>query len=212
MRLLQNATFRNLWAASTISNFGTMFGALTLTALIYLDASPAQMGILAAMASVPVLLLALAAGVWVDRLPRVPVMVAADLGRFAVLMTVPVAAFAGRLEMEQLYVVAFVSGCLGVIYHLAFRSVLPEIVPRERLVEANANLSMSESVAAGASPAMGGGIAQTVGAPVAVLVDAVTFLLSGLLIGRIPTPANGDRPQRRSALAEAIEGIRVVTR
>ncbi|MEX2159017.1 MAG: MFS transporter [Dehalococcoidia bacterium] len=212
MRLIQNSTFRNLWAASTISNFGTMFGALTLTALIYLDASPAQMGILAAMASVPVLLLALAAGVWVDRLPRVPVLVAADLGRFAVLLTIPVAAFAGRLQMEQLYAVAFVSGCLGVIYHVAFRAVLPEIVPRAGLVEANANLTMSESFAAGASPAMGGGIAQSVGAPVAVLVDAVTFLISALLIRRIPTPANSDRPQRRSALAEAIEGIRVVTR
>ncbi len=210
MRLLHNKTFRSLWAANTISNFGTMFGALTLTALIYLDASPAQMGILAAMTSVPVLLFALAAGVWVDRLPRVPVMVAGDLGRFAVLMTVPVAAFAGSLHMEQLYVVAFASGCLRVVFDLAFRSGLPELVPRQRLVEANASLSMSESLAGAASPAIGGGIAQSIGAPVAVLVDAVTFLFSGVFISRIPTPAKGERRQRRSALAEAVEGIRAV--
>jgi predicted MFS family arabinose efflux permease len=212
MRLLHNPTFRNLWAANTISSFGTMFGALMLTALIYLHASPAQMGILAAVTSVPVLLFALAAGVWVDRLQRVPVMVAADLGRFAVLMTVPLAAFAGKLHMEQLYLVAFVSGCLRVVFDLAFRSVLPELVPREHLVEANATLSMSESIAGGASPALGGGIAQSIGAPVAVLVDAVTFLVSGVFISRIPRPANGERPLRRSALAEAVEGIRAVTR
>ena len=95
MNLLHNRTFRNLWAASTISKFGTMFGALSLTALTFLDASPEEMGLLTAAASTPVLVFALVAGVWVDRLPRIPVMVIADLGRFAILMTVPVAALVG---------------------------------------------------------------------------------------------------------------------
>lgn len=210
MRLLHNSTFRNLWAANTISSFGTMFGALSLTALIYLDASPAEMGLLAAATSTPVLLFALAAGVWVDRLPRVPVMVIADLGRFAILMTVPLAALVGNLHIEQLYLVSFITGCLTVMFHLAFRSALPVLVPRDRLIDANSALGMSESVASTASPAIGGGIAQSVGGPVAVLVDATTFLLSGLFISRIPSPAIGERPPRRSALAEALEGFRAV--
>ncbi|MEX1255104.1 MAG: MFS transporter [Dehalococcoidia bacterium] len=210
MRILHNPTFRNLWAANTISSFGTLFGALSLTALIYLDASPAEMGVLAAATSMPVLLFALVAGVWVDRLPRVPVMVAADLGRFAALMTVPVAAAAGHLRIEQIYAVSFVAGCLNVMFNLAFRSVLPVLVPRDRVVDANSTLGMSESVAASASPAIGGGIAQGVGGPVAVLIDATTFLISGLLVSRIGSPAGGERPKRRSALAEAFEGLRAV--
>ncbi len=211
MNLLHNQTFLKLWAANTISNFGTMFGALSLTALIYLDATPAQMGILAAATSVPVLLFALAAGVWVDRLPRIPVMVIADLGRFAVLMTVPIAALAGSLRIEQLYVVSFITGCLTVMFSVAFRSVLPVLVSRDRLIDANSSLGMSESVTATASPAIGGGIVQSVGGPVAVFVDAITFLLSGLFLRRIPSPASNERPQRRSVLTEASEGFRAVT-
>ncbi|MCH7812348.1 MAG: MFS transporter [Chloroflexi bacterium] len=211
MNLLHNRTFRNLWAASTISKFGTMFGALSLTALIYLDASPAEMGLLTAAASSPVLIFALVAGVWVDRLPRVPVMVIADLGRFAILMTVPIAALVGSLHIEQLYVVSFVAGTLSVLFDLAFRSTLPILVPRDRLIDANSALRMSESVAATASPAIGGAVVQSLGGPVAVLADAVTYLLSGLFISRTPSPASNDRPQRRSALAEALEGFRFVT-
>ncbi len=211
MNLLHNPTFLKLWVANTISNFGTMFGALSLTALIYLDATPAEMGILAAATSVPVLLFALAAGVWVDRLPRVPVMVTADLGRFAVLMTVPIAALAGSLRIEQLYAVSFITGCLTVMFNVAFRSVLPVLVPRDRLIDANSSLGMSESVTSTVSPAIGGGIVQSVGGPVAVFVDAITFLLSGLFLRRIPSPASNKRPQRRSALTEASEGFRAVT-
>ena len=211
MNLLHYRTFRNLWAANTISKFGAMFGALSLTALIYLDASPAEMGLLTAAASSPVLIFALAAGVWVDRLPRVPVMVIADLGRFAILMTVPIAALAGSLHIEQLYAVSFVAGTLSVLFDLAFRSALPVLVPRDRLIDANSALRMSESVAASASPAIGGGVVQSLGGPVAVLADAVTYLLSGLFISRTSSPTSTDRQQRRSTLAEALEGFRFVT-
>lgn len=147
MRLLDLPDLRALWLASTISSVGTMFGALSLTALIYLDASPAELGVLAAASSTPVFLIALAAGVWVDRLPRVPVMVVCDLGRVVALMTVPATAFAGNLHMDQLYAVAFVVGCLNVVFDVAFRSALPLFVPRDRLVDANSTIGMSESVA-----------------------------------------------------------------
>lgn len=211
MTLPGNRTFRYLWAANTASTFGTMFGALSLTALIYLDASPTEMGFLTATASLPVLLFALAAGVWIDRLPRAPIMVFADVGRFAVLMTVPLAALLGDLHMQQLYAVSFVTGCLNVLFDVAFRSALPALVPGERLVDANSALAMSESVSSTVSPAAGGAITQTVGAPVAVFLDAATFLLSGLLISRMPSMPRAARTRRRSAAVEAVEGFRTIT-
>jgi hypothetical protein len=211
MRLLRNPTFRNLWAASTISQFGTMFGALSLTAILYLDASPTEIGWLTAAASTPVLLFSVAAGVWVDRVPRVPLMVSADLGRFAALLTVPAAALAGALRVEQLYAVAFAVGALNVTFDLAFRSALPSIVNRDEIIDANRALGMSESVAASAAPAAGGGIAQTLGGPSAVFIDAVTYLASAVFIGRVPIVGGPPRPMRRSITAEAFEGVRAVT-
>lgn len=211
MKLPGNRTFRNLWAANTASTFGTMFGALSLTALIYLDASPTEMGFLTATTSLPALLFALAASVWIDRLWRVPIMVFADVGRFVVLMTVPLAALLGDLHMQQLYAVSFVTGCLNVLFDVAFRSALPALVAGERLVDANSALAMSESVSSTVSPAAGGAIAQTAGAPVAVFIDAVTFLLSGLLISRMPSMPRAARTGRRSAVVEAVEGFRTVS-
>ncbi|MEX0750654.1 MAG: MFS transporter, partial [Dehalococcoidia bacterium] len=206
--LWKRGPFRNLWAASTVSHFGTTFGALSLTALVYLDASPRQMGVLAASSSVPVLLVAILAGVWVDRLPRIPVMIFADAGRFAALISVPVVAVSGELRVEQLYAVAFVTGCLGVAFSVAFSSTVPDVVPKERLVDANSALGMSDSVAASAGPAIGGGIVQAATAPVAMLVDALTFLVSGVFLARVRIPATRPAVKRRSAVVEALEGFR----
>jgi predicted MFS family arabinose efflux permease len=210
MKLPGDRAFHTLWAANTASTFGTMFGALSLTALIYLDASATEMGFLTATTSLPVLFFALAAGVWIDRLPRVPIMVFADIGRFAVLMTVPLAALLGDLHMQQLCVVSFVTGCLNVLFDVAFRSALPALVPGERLVDANSALAMSESISSTVSPAAGGAIAQTAGAPVAVFLDAATFLLSGMLISGMPGTPVAPRTRRRTGVVEAVEGLRTV--
>jgi MFS family permease len=99
---LRPTDFTKLWCATSISHLGSMFGALLFTALIFLEATPAQMGLLAALSGLPVLLFATVAGVWTDRLSRRRLMVAADFGRAALLMTVPAAAIAGWLRMEQL--------------------------------------------------------------------------------------------------------------
>lgn len=211
MGLLRDRNFRNLWAANAISNFGTMFGALSLTAILYLHASPAELGWLTAAASAPVLLFAVAAGVWIDRLPRVPMMIVADVGRFVALISVPAAAVAGMLTVEQLYAVVFIAGSLHVIFELAFRSALPAFVARDDLIEANSALGISDAVSASAAPAIGGGVAQGVGAPVAVLADAITFLLSALFLSRLPTPVPVSSTPRRSAVTEAREGLRTVT-
>ena len=224
-QLRRNREFAALWASTAISHLGTMFEALSLTALLFLDATPAQMGVLAAATTAPALVVALLAGVWVDRLPRRPVLVAADFGRFALLLTVPVAALVDRLSMEQVYVVAFGAGCLEVMFDLAYRSLLPSIVPDGQLVDANAGLRMGESVAGSVGPTIGGGIVQAAGAPVAVLIDAFTFVASGLLLGLVRERATGPmvpgvavplvpqvKTQGIGVLKEALEGVRTATR
>jgi MFS family permease len=213
VKLTKNTDFLKLWAGQTISSFGTMFGALALTALVYLDATPAEMGLLAAAQGLPVLLLALFAGVWVDRLRRRPIMIAADLGRAALLVTVPAAALFDALRIEQLYVVAFAVGLLDLGFDIAYRSYLPSLVGREEILASNARLQASEAVAESASPAIGGGIVQVAGGPVAVLVDAVTFVSSAAFVGSIkhtePTP---DPAGRRQVALDLTEGLAAVWR
>jgi predicted MFS family arabinose efflux permease len=184
-----------------------MFGALGLTALVFLDATPGQMGVLAMAQGLPALLFALVAGVMVDRLPRRPVLIVADFGRFAALLTVPAAALLDALTIEQLYLVAFVVGALDLAFNVAYRSYLPALVSREQLLDANARLSATESIAESGSAA-GGFIVQFASGPIAVLVDAFTFLTSGLLVRRIRRPEPPVPPQPdASVLREAREGI-----
>jgi MFS family permease len=213
--LWRDPDFLKLWAGQTVSALGTMFGALSLTALVYLHATPAQMGLLAAAGGIPVLLFSLFAGVWVDRVPRQGLMVAADLGRFGLLLTVPAAAAIGELRVEQLYAVAFGVSVLQLGFDLAYRAYLPTLVDRHRLFEANSRLQASEAVTEVGSPAIGGGLVQALGGPAAVLVDAITFLCSAVSVALIRKRER--RPPRRPAqregvVAEVREGLAVVWR
>ena len=208
----RNPDFLKLWTAQTVSYFGSMFGALGLTALVFLDATPGQMGVLAMAQGLPVLLFALLAGVYIDRLPRRPVLIAADIGRFAVLLTIPAAAALDALDMRQLYAVAFVVGTLQLAFSIAYRSYLPALVSRQHLLTANARLAATESVAESGSPALGGFVVQVAGAPVAVLLDSLTFLWSGLLVAAIRRPEPPRGQAQRSVAAEAREGISAVRR
>ncbi len=155
--LWRHAGFLTLWAGQTVSLFGSRITllALPLTAVLALHASAAQMGLLAAAGSAPWLIVGLPAGVWVDRLRRRPLMVAADLGRALLLFSVPLAAWLGRLHLEQLYLVQFLVGVLAVVFDVAYQSWLPSLVPSEHLVEGNSKLEMSDSVAQIAGPGMG---------------------------------------------------------
>jgi predicted MFS family arabinose efflux permease len=200
--LTANSDFMKLWAGQTVSAFGTMFGALGLTALLYLHATPGQMGLLAASEGVPVLLFALFAGVWVDRLRRRPIMIASDLGRFLLLASVPVAAALDSLRLELVYGVAFGTALLALAFNLSYRSYLPSVVEGDEILEANSKLAASESVAEVGSPAVGGGIVQTFGGPAAVFVDALTFLVSAISVGLIRKP----EPQIRNSTAGSVLG------
>jgi MFS family permease len=208
----KNPDFVALWAATSISQLGTQLGALTFTAVVYLHASPPQMGVLFAATTAPALLVALLAGVWVDRLPYRSVMLCADFGRFLLLLSVPAAALSDSLRIEQLYVVGFAAGCLEVLFSLADRSILPAVVSTEQLVDANARLRVSEAVAESVSPTLGGAVVQAASAPLAVLLDALSFLGSGLVLLRLRMRPMQLPATTRPVLREALDGLRTATR
>lgn len=137
-----------------------------------------DMGLLAAASNLPVLLLALHVGVWVDRLPRRPIRVATNLGRGVLLGLVPLAAASGWLRMEVLWGIAFAVGVLAVVFDIAVTSYVPSLVPRGRLVDANATLQASSAAAWVVGPGAGGRLVQAIGAPCALLADAVSLAVT----------------------------------
>jgi MFS family permease len=212
--LWRHPDFLHLWAAQTISWFGTQISmlAIPLTAAVTLQATPFQMGLLAAAERAPYLLISLFAGVWVDRWRRRPILISTDLGRAALLAFVPAAAFLGVLRFELLLAVALAAGTLAVLFEVAHLSFLPSVVEREQLVEANSKVQATESVSQIAGPGLGGVLVGLVGAPFAVAIDACSFLLSALFITRIrtPEPAPTATAPRRDVWREIGEGMRFV--
>ncbi len=177
-----------LWAGQTISEFGTWLGALSLLAILNLDATPAQMGTLETLKAAPAIIIGLFAGVWVDRLRRRPLLIAADLGRALMLGSVVLLAFLGGLHMTWLYVVAFLVGGLAVLFDVAYHAYIPALVQRQNLVEANGKLATSASLAEIASPGIGGVLVQVLSAPLTLLLDAISFVVSALVLGAIRQP------------------------
>jgi MFS family permease len=212
--LWRHSDFLKLWAGQTISLFGSQFSllAVPLAAAIALEATPAQMGILAAASQAPYLLLGLVAGVWVDRRPRRPIMVAAELGRALVIGSIPLAWLLGALTVEYLYVVTFVVGILAVFFDVAYQSFLPSLVDPERLIEGNSKLELSRSAAQITGPGLAGAVVQLVTAPVAILADAFSFLASALFLGLIRTRESPPTPPTRSRglWGEIREGLGLV--
>jgi MFS family permease len=212
--LWRHASFIKLWSGQTISQFGSHIGggALRLTAIQILGATPFQLGLLTAAQLAPALLLGLLAGVWVDRLRRRPILIAADLGRGLLLLSVPLAFALGVLRVEQLYVVAGLAGALSLFFDVAYGAFLPSLIGRERLVEGNSKLSASDSIAEIAGPPAGGLLVQVLSAPLAILFDALSFLASALAIWSIRThePAPGAPSAAPNIRREMIEGLRAV--
>ncbi len=136
-------------------------------------------------------------GAWVDRRRRRTVLMLADWGRAVLVLLVPVAALLGLLRIELLYFVAFGMGTLGMFFDVAYRSILPSLIDRKQLVEANSKLEVSASAAEIAGPGIGGALVQLVTAPIARVVDAVTFAVSALFLQFIhasePDPVHSDQ-------------------
>lgn len=210
--LWRDGGFLRLWAANGISQLGTQVTllALPLTALYVLGAGALGVSLLRAFAVLPFLLFSLPAGVWVDRLRRRPLMIAADIGRAVAIASIPVAYWLGHLTMAQLYLVAGIHGLLSVVFDVSYLSFLPTLVGREHLGEANAKLLGTQALAQLAGPTLAGGLVSAVGAAVAVLADAVSFVVSGAFVtairGREPRP----EPTGTHARTELVEGLRYV--
>lgn len=182
--LLRDATYRRLWTSILISSFGgqvTML-ALPLTAAVLLHATPSQMGVLTAMELAPFVLLSLPAGVWLDRVRKLPVYVVGEGLIALVLASVPLVWYLGWLSMPFMYGVAFAIGCVFVSAGTAAQIVLTQVVPRERLVEAHAKNALASSAAEVAGPGVAGVLIKLVGAPLALLADALLLLASVLIL------------------------------
>jgi MFS family permease len=206
-----------LFAAATVSNFGSMITTLAvpLLAIRELHASPAELGALRTLGLVPGIAFGLAAGAWIDRLRKRPALVRSDLALGALYAVTGLAGALGALRIEHLYAVALAAGALGFLFHVARDAYLPGLVGPSQLVAANARLRGGKAATEGAGFAAGGWLVQLLGAPVALLVDACTFFASAALLGRIrrpePAPAPRDAehgPGARQALRELAAGVR----
>ena len=217
--LRRHGDYRRLWTAATISLFGTQISliALPFIAAVLLHAEPFEVALLGTVEFLPFLLFTLPAGAWVDRLPRRLILVAGDLGRALSLLTIPIAWQLGELTMAQLYIVGFVNGFLTVFFDVADQSFLPAILEPDELVEGNAKLQVSASAAQVLGQPVGGGIVGLLTAPIAVAVDAASYVVSGGLIfsirkrepARTPNASSDGTPS--GIRHEIAEGLRYVT-
>ncbi len=195
--LWHHLDFRRLWIGETVSQFGSAVSviAIPLVAILVLDASTFEVGLVATFESLAFLVVGLPAGAWVDRMRFRSVLIVNDVLRAVAMGSIPVAMAFDVLTMYQLYVVALGVGVCTVFFDVAYQSYLPALVDRTALVEGNAKLQASESVSHIAAPALAGGLIQVLTAPYAVLVDAFSFLWSAAWVRAIETRV--PRPERK---------------
>jgi MFS family permease len=210
--LLRELQFRRFWIGQTVSLFGDQVTliALPLAAVLVLDAGPAQMGYLVAAELGPALLFSLHAGAWVDRRGlRRQTMIATDLGRAALIATIPLAYALDALTMEHLYVVGFLVGTLAVVFQVASASLFSTLVRRDQYVEASSLYYGSRAFSFVAGPTVGGVLVQAFKAPFALIVDSVSYLVSAAFLASIePREAETEEAERGHVLA----GLRYIRR
>jgi len=209
--LRENPPFRTFFAGQAVSLLGDQISliALPLVAVLVLDASPAEMGYLTTAALLPNLL-SLHVGAWVDkRGRRRRAMIAADLGRAALIASVPVAYWLGELTMEQLYVVGFLTGFLSVLFSVSYGVLFVALVPRERFVDANSLTHGARALSGVAGPSIGGLLVQLLTAPAALVADACSFVVSALALARISPEEPPVEPAEHGHL---VAGARFIAR
>ena len=212
--LWTNRAFVRVWSAATISVFGTLITrvALPFAAIIVLGSGAVEVAVLRGLELGAMLLVGLVAGAWVDRLRRRPVLIWADLGRAALLASIPVAYVLGALTFWHLLIVSGLAAVLTSFFDAADTAYLPTIVERERLLEANSTLAASMSAAEFVGFGLSGFLVQVLSAPIAILIDAVTYIVSALLLAtiRVPEPPPPPVEDRESVLSEIRVGLRLV--
>src|SRR5919201_1890704 len=214
--LWRHQDFLKLLTGQTVSQLGSVVTrtAVPLVGLLVLGAGPWELAVLVIVSSMGILLVGLIAGAWVDRLRRRPLLIWDDVIRAALLFSIPLAYALGALRIEQLYLVMFLEACLGALFDAAYPAYVPTLIGRDRLVEGNSKLATSSSIAEIGGPGFPGGLVQLVSAPFAILVDAVSFVISALSLAMIATP-EPPRPARETPTRlahEIAEGLRIVRR
>jgi MFS family permease len=207
--LFRHPNFLRLWTAATVSLFGTSVTqiAIPFIAAVLLNASAGEVGLLTTIDFLPFLLFTLPAGVWVDRFPKKRILVFGDLGRALMLSTIPIAYALGALTIWQLYIVGFVNGVMTVFFDVADQSYLPTILGREELVEGNSKLQLSQSSAQILGQPFGGGVVAILSAPIAIIIDAISYVGSaGLILSIRERTASSAVAGRVGAAAAATAG------
>jgi MFS family permease len=214
--LWRHSDFLKLWSAETVSQFGTQISllALPLVAIDVLHVSAFKVAALTTVEFLPFLLVSLPAGVWVDRLPRRPILIAGDLARAGLLASIPIAYWMDVLTIWQLYGVGFLFGIATVFFDVAYQSYLPSLVERRQIPDGNAKLEISRSSAQLGGPGLAGLLVGWLRAPAAILFDAVSFLGSALFILSIrkTEASQAERAPRRKMRTELREGLSYVLR
>ncbi|GLV53403.1 MFS transporter [Dictyobacter sp. S3.2.2.5] len=211
--LWRHSNFLKLWIGQTISSFGSAITALALplTAIVILHATSDQMGILRAALSLPALL-SLFFGVWVDRMRRRMLLILADTGRLLLLSSIPLIAWLGLLRIEYLYMIGLLIGVLTLLFDLSITSFLPSLVTREQLMDGNSKTQQSDALIAIVGPGAAGALIGLLTAPIAIVIDAISYLASviSLLLIHAPEEELQCRPVRRSIWLEIGEGIQAL--
>lgn len=214
--LWRHADFLKLWGGQTISLLGDQVSLLALpfTAVVFLKANAFQMGMLTAAGSVPAFLFALLAGVWIDRFQRRPILMIADLGRFLLLCFIPLLFVLGFLRVELLYILAFGIGALAIFFNVAYPSYIPSLLTPQLLVEGNSKLELSRSIVTTLGPAFAGLLLQIFTAPIAIIVDACSFLCSVASLAWIRTSeTQRQKETTHNNIAQAMkEGLRFLAK
>jgi MFS family permease len=204
------SSFRRFWAAAAISSIGSAVTAVAMPVLVVqvLGATPFEVGVVNAAQFVPYAVLGLIAGVYVDRWRRKPILVWASVGRALSLGAVPVLGIIGVLQIWMLVIALLLFGAFSVFGFAATQSLLPRLVPRAGLVAANARLDQADAAAATLGPAIGGGLVGLLGAPVAIAVDAISYLVDGALNASVRVDEPRPDSRTRNLRAEICEGLR----
>ena len=213
--LWHNGDFLLLWGAQSVSELGSQVTglALPLAAIFVVHASTFEVAALNVVDFLPFALFSLPAGVWVDRLRRRPLMIAADWGRAAALGSIPVVYAFGGLTIGQLFAVGFVAGTLTVFFDVSYQTILPTLVERAQLGDANSKLEVTNSSAQLAGPGLAGVLVGAITAPYAIAADAASFVASALLLGTIrrveelPEKVAGAQRRMRTEIAEGLRFV-----
>jgi MFS family permease len=211
--LWNHRDFLDVWAAETISVFGSQFYllAMPLAAVIILDASAYEMGVLFSLEMLPFLIFGLLAGVLADRKRRRTIMIFCDFGRAAVLAIVPISWYFDALSLPILYVVAFVAGIFTAFFDIAYQAYLPVLVKRSELLDANSKLETSRASSQIAGPSIAGLVVSAIGAPLAITGNSLSFLGSAAFLLRVKKRELVQRAEScKSVLGEIKEGIDIV--